>query len=108
MRNEKENKETQKKNKPTIRLNKNINMSRIMIKIVILMILLYMGETVITETGRILNGTTNPLYQGLGLIGWTVDENGTITGTNTSGILAMAALLLILLIITEELINKKA
>lgn len=100
---------------------KNINIGKVVTKIVATVIALYVGGTIMTELGAIMNGTASPFYQGLSLIGWTVgtvtnatstascalnDGGGNtiyncITSVSGSGVLAVIGIIAIASIVTE-------
>lgn len=57
---------------------------------------LYVGGTLITTFGEVMNNTVSPFYTGLTLIGWTVDSTtNTITNTSGSGVLSVVGLIAI-------------
>lgn len=80
---------------------RNINIGKVVTKVVATVIALYVGGTIMTELGNVMNGTTSPFYSGLTLIGWTVNTSGTITATTGSGILAVIGIVAIASIVTE-------
>lgn len=105
---------------------KNLNIGRIVAKIVGTVLGLYVGGTLMVEVGNVMNGTQSPFYRGLTLIGWTVGStrtNGTtftacggdtylptlvaspsascITSTSGSGILAVVGIVGIASIVME-------
>ena len=105
--------------------NKNANISRVVGKVFATTIALYVGGTVLSELGTIMECTQSPFYDGLSLIGWTVGDavvphtsglcNATagavtsttasydnlITATTGSGILAVVGIIGIASIILE-------
>lgn len=68
-----------------IRFNKNYNIGRVVSRIVSTVLALYVGGTVLTVFGEVMNGTASPFYDGLTLIGWTISDavNGTTSDCNT-------------------------
>lgn len=80
---------------------KKVNINRVVVKIVATVIGLYVGGTIMSQLGTVMNGTTSPFYQGLTLIGWTVSATGQITATTGSGILAVIGIVGIASIVTE-------
>lgn len=80
--------------------NKDVNIGRVVTKVLVTIVALYAGGTVLTQLGTVINGTTSPFYQGLTLIGWTV-SNGTVTATTGSGILAVVGIVAIASIVME-------
>jgi hypothetical protein len=82
-------------------LKKHINIGRVVAKVTAAVIALYVGGTILTEVGNVMNGTSSAFYKGLSLIGWTVDSTGLITDTSGSGILAVIGIVAIASIVTE-------
>ena len=100
---------------------KNVNIGRVVTKVVATVIALYVGGTIMTELGSVMNGTASPFYKGLSLIGWTVTTvtnatstsscalndgggntiNNCITSVSGSGILAVIGIVAIATIVTE-------
>lgn len=68
-----------------IRFNKNYNIGRVVSRIVSTILYLYVGGTVLTVFGNVMNGTASPFYDGLTLIGWTISDsvNGTTGDCNS-------------------------
>jgi hypothetical protein len=64
-----------------IKLKKKINIGRVVAKVTASVIALYVGGTILTEVGNVMNNTHSPFYKGLSLIGWTV---GSATGETSS------------------------
>lgn len=79
---------------------KGVNITRVVTKTAVTILALYVGGTILTELGTVMNGTTSPFYQGLSLIGWTV-TSGQITDTSGSGILAVVGIVGIASIVME-------
>lgn len=79
----------------------DISIKRVVIKLVIVLITLWAGGTIVRILGNIMNGTQSPFYQGLELIGWTVDATGTITDTSGNGILAVVGIIGIATVVLE-------
>lgn len=63
-----------------IRFNRSVNIGSVVKKLVYTILSLYVGGTIVTTFGTVMNCTQSPFYQGLTLIGWTV----TSTVTNMS------------------------
>ena len=82
-------------------INKHINITQIMVKIIAVIMCLYVSGTILSAAGDVINGTTNPFFNGLSLIGWNVTPEGTITGTNNTSILAAISIIGIGWILTE-------
>lgn len=85
----------------SLKYNKNANIGRAVTKIVGTLIALWVGGTIVTEVGDVMNGTSSPFYEGLTLIGWTVDSTNTITDTSGSGILAVIGIIGIASVVLE-------
>ena len=83
-----------------IRFNKNFDVNRVVKRLVQTVLALYVGGTIMTTFGTVMNGTTSPFYTGLTLIGWTVSSN-VITATSGSGVLAVVGIIAIAQIVTE-------
>lgn len=83
-----------------LRFNRNFNINRVVKSLVRTVLALYVGGTIMTVFGTVMNGTTSPFYTGLSLIGWTVSSN-TITATSGSGVLAVVGIIAIAQIVTE-------
>lgn len=84
-----------------MRYRRGVNIGRVVAKIAGTILSLYVGGTIITEIGNVMNGTTSPFYKGLTLIGWTVSATGQITDTSGSGILAVIGIIGIASIVME-------
>lgn len=84
-----------------VSMRKGINIGRVVTKVVVTIIALYVGGTIVNEVGNVMNSTQSPMYTGLKLIGWTVDANGTITDTSGSGILSVIGIIGIAAIVME-------
>lgn len=84
-----------------VRFRKNINIGRVVAKLVGTIIALYVGGTIVTEIGSVMNGTTSAFYKGLSLIGWTVSSAGLITSTSGTGILSVIGIIGIASIVME-------
>lgn len=57
-----------------IRFKRNVNIGRVVAKLVGTIIALYVGGTIVAELGTVLNCTASPFYKGLALIGWTISD----------------------------------
>lgn len=53
---------------------KNVNVKRVVTKIALTVLVLYVGGTILSEIGDVLLFTESPFYEGLTLIGWTVGD----------------------------------
>lgn len=84
-----------------VSVRKNLNIGRVVAKIVGTVLALYVGGTIMIEIGNVMNSTTSPFYRGLTLIGWTVSSTGQITSTSGSGILAVVGIVGIASIVME-------
>lgn len=85
-----------------MRFNRGFNVNRVVKRLVRSILALYVGGTIITVFGTVMNGTSSPFYSGLSLIGWTVDSTtNTITATTGSGVLAVVGIIAIAQIVTE-------
>ena len=80
---------------------RKVNISRVVSKLVNVIIALYVGGTIVTELGNVMNETTSAFYSGLTLIGWTVSTARQITATTGSGILSVIGIVGIASIVTE-------
>lgn len=83
-----------------LKLKKGIRVGRVVAKLLGSVLALYIGGTVMTTFGTVMNGTTSPFYNGLTLIGWTVTNNQ-ITDTSGSGVLAVIGIIAIGSIVME-------
>lgn len=83
-----------------LRFNRRFNINRVVKRLVNTVLALYVGGTIMTTFGTVMNGTTSPFYSGLTLIGWTVTSNQ-ITATTGSGVLAVVGIVAIAGIVTE-------
>lgn len=61
---------------------KNINIGRVVAKLVAVIIGLYVGNEIITQLGAVLNGTEGGFNPGFKLIGWTVGGYPAYNATN--------------------------
>lgn len=88
-------------------MRKNVNIKRVVSKIALTVLTLYVGGTILTEIGEVMNGTTSPFYEGLTLIGWDVGtgagcaSDGLICSTTGTGILTVVGLVAIASIVME-------
>lgn len=89
------------------RMRKDVNIKRVVTKIAITVLTLYVGGTILTQIGNVMNGTSSPFYEGLTLIGWSVGTNGgcatdgLICSTSGTGILTVVGLVAIASIVME-------
>lgn len=95
-----------------MKFKRNLNVNRIVVKVVATVLGLYVGGTILTEVGVAMNATCSPFYKGLSLIGWSVGTNHCSTTSasdaNTlnaigqnAGILAVVGIVAIASIVTE-------
>jgi len=85
-----------------VRFNQSFNVNRVVKRLVRTILALYVGGTVLSVFGTVMNGTSSPFYTGLSLIGWTVDSTtNTIMATSGSGVLAVVGIIAIAQIVTE-------
>lgn len=64
----------------SFKYRKDWSVSRVITKVVVGLLSLYVGGTIVTEVGKVMNQTSSPLYKGLTLIGWTVGEKALSDG----------------------------
>jgi hypothetical protein len=83
--------------------NKKVNVTRVITKIVVTVLSIYVGGALLTAVGTAINGTTSGLNNGLTLIGWTVTNNkvDATNPANTAGILTVVGLVGIASVIME-------
>jgi len=85
-----------------IKFNQSFNVNRVVKRLVRTILALYVGGTIISVFGTVMENTSSPFYTGLSLIGWTVDAStNTITATSGSGVLAVVGIIAIAQIVTE-------
>lgn len=94
-----------------IRFNQNFNVNRVVKRLVRTVLALYVGGTIMTVFGTVMNATSSPFYTGLSLIGWTVSGTAVTCGSSTvkncitdttgSGVLAVVGIIAIAQIVTE-------
>lgn len=94
-----------------MRFNRNFNVNRVVKRLVQSILALYVGGTIMTVFGTVMNDTSSPFYTGLSLIGWSVSSSttdigcGTVSGciysTSGSGVLAVVGIIAIAQIVTE-------
>ena len=80
-----------------VSFRRNVNIPRVITKVVATGIGLYVGNEVVTQLGTIMNGTTGAFNTGFKLIGWAVGTGGSpacasateICQTTGSGVLAV-------------------
>lgn len=86
--------------KTMVSFNRSFNINRVVRKLVYTILALYVGGTIVSTFGTVMNGTSSPFYSGLTLIGWTVTGT-TITATTGTGILAVVGIIGIASVIME-------
>lgn len=105
-----------------MRFNKGFNVNRVVKRLVRTVLALYVGGTIMTTFGTVMSCTNSPFYDGLSLIGWTVQDNvnqtqagcstwpvsdastvynNVITDTSGAGVLAVVGIIAIAQIVTE-------
>lgn len=88
-----------------MRFKRGMNVSGVVRRLTRTVLSLYVGGTILTELGNVMNGTVSSFYRGLSLIGWTVSTAGadinTITATNGSGILSVVGIVALAQIVTS-------
>jgi hypothetical protein len=85
-----------------LRFNRDFNINRVVKRLVYTILALYVGGTIITTFGSVMNGTSSPFYQGLSLVGWTVNTTtNTITSTSGAGVLAVVGIIGIASVVLE-------
>jgi len=62
----------------------NIKVGRVAAKIAGTLVALYAGGTVITELGEAMRCTHSPFYQGLSLLGWTIEDNVVVNASHST------------------------
>lgn len=75
------------------RMRKGVSINRVVKRIVVTLLSLWVGGTIVSEIGGVMNNTQSPFYKGLALIGWEVSDAGLITSTSGSGILAVVGII---------------
>lgn len=94
--------------------NRNYNINRVVKKLVYTILSLYVGGTIITVFGNVMNGTASPFYEGMQLIGWTITDNtncnqmspaagqnNCITDTSGAGVLAVLGIIALASVVLE-------
>lgn len=101
-----------------LRFNRRFNINRVVKRLVYTVLALYVGGTIMTTFGTVMNCTDSVFYEGLTLIGWTVTDsyvrnasqcssqtagtfNNVITSVSGSGVLAVVGIIAIAQIVTE-------
>lgn len=84
-----------------VRAKKGVRINKVVTKIVVTVLALYVGGTIMTQIGNVMVNQTSPMYSGLQLIGYTVDATGKITSVNGTGILAVIGIVGIASVVTE-------
>lgn len=71
-----------------VRFNRSFNVNRVVKRLVRSVLALYVGGTVMTTFGRVMQCTGSPFYNGLTLIGWTVTPTQVVnsSGSVTTGV----------------------
>lgn len=87
--------------KRRVKFNKNFSIKRVVTKLIVTLIVLWVGGELLSAVGSVMNGTSSPFYQGLTIIGWTVDATNTITATTGSGILTVVGIVGLASIVLE-------
>jgi hypothetical protein len=66
-------------------LNKQVNIGRVVTKIVVTILSMYVGGALLTSIGAVVNQQCSQMYGGLTIIGWTVGTCTNATPYNVSG-----------------------
>lgn len=66
-----------------VRFNRNFNVNRVVKRLVRTVLALYVGGTIMTVFGTVMQCTNSPFYTGLSLIGWTIDATHVVNGSGT-------------------------
>lgn len=93
------------------RRKRGVNALRVVMKIVATILALWVGGFTYNIVADVMNGTCSPLYRGLTLVGFTigtaectdlgVSDANTITGTNSTSLLAVFGIIAIFWIAFE-------
>lgn len=67
-----------------VRAKKGVKINRVITKIVITVLGLYVGGTIMSSIGGILKCTANPFNSGMALIGYTVKDNAFVNTTGST------------------------
>lgn len=67
-----------------VAFRKRINVSRVVAKIASTVIALYVGGTILTQLGTVMQCTQSPFYSGLNLIGWTISNSFPVNATSAT------------------------
>ena len=79
-----------------------VTIQGVVAKVATTVLVLYVGGTILNEIGDTLLNTSSPFYQGLTLIGWTVNASNAVTDTNAGGgLLAVVGIIGIASIVME-------
>lgn len=94
-----------------MKFNRNFNINRVVKRLVYTILALYVGGTIMLVFGNVMNGTYSPFYQGLSLIGWTVEtstvcgtagaQSNCVTATSGTGVLAVVGIIGIASVVME-------
>lgn len=57
-----------------MKFNRNFDIGRVVKRLVYVILALYVGGTIISVFGDVMNCTTSPFYDGVSLIGWTLTD----------------------------------
>lgn len=77
------------------------NISRVVVKIVGVVLALWVGGEIMTQIGNTMTNTCSPFFTGFSLIGWAVNATNCITATNGTGVLGVIGLIGIASVILE-------
>lgn len=83
------------------KFNKNYSIMRAVKKLAFTLIALWIGGTIVTELGTVMTDECSPFFDGLSLIGWTVNSDSCITAINGSGILVIVGLVGVASVVLE-------
>lgn len=92
-----------------VKFNSGFNVNRVVKRLVRTVLALYVGGTIMTVFGTVMNGTASPFYTGLSLIGWSVGTQAGVASstqnyiynTTGSGVLAVVGIIAVAQIVTE-------
>lgn len=86
------------------RFKKHISVGRVVTKLIGTILALYIGGTILGVFESVMENKSSAFFEGLELIGWTVDANGTITSSvnqSSNGVLVVIGLIALGSIVTE-------
>lgn len=84
-----------------VQFNRRPNITRVVTRVFVTILALYVGGVMLNVLGTIMLNQCSVLYQGLTLIGWTVNTSNCITATDGTGILAIIGIVGIASVVLE-------